>query len=291
MPGGLRLHRAFEEAGCLVINGGTGQSQLQVEVARAWGATVYAGTPSFLANLGDTAKSMGLDPRRDLHYRVGFSTAEALTPALRRELGDTFGIELFDHCGEAQIGPLAGECREHEGMHLHAQDLFCEFSIRRPASRSSPAAPARLSPHSWGRARCLWCATRPEMRSASCRTRVRVAIRRCVSYSSARSASFERSKAFLSTPRRCTRSPASFPSSAAFRSSSTIRRERLRPSGAAVATVQPVADPESLKQSLQQQLKATIIIQVDIELVTEADVPEAAGAPRFTETMIDLRKK
>ena len=30
MPGGLRLHRAFEEAGCLVINGGTGASRLQV---------------------------------------------------------------------------------------------------------------------------------------------------------------------------------------------------------------------------------------------------------------------
>src|SRR5262249_12438752 len=61
MPGGLRLHRAFEEAGCAVINGGTGQSRLQVEVAQAWGATVYAGTPSFLANLGDTAREMGLD--------------------------------------------------------------------------------------------------------------------------------------------------------------------------------------------------------------------------------------
>jgi phenylacetate-CoA ligase len=43
MPGGLRLHRAFEEAGCLVINGGTGASRLQVEVASAWQATVYAG--------------------------------------------------------------------------------------------------------------------------------------------------------------------------------------------------------------------------------------------------------
>src|SRR5215510_9495493 len=127
MPGGMRLHRAFEEAGCLVINGGTGSSRLQVEVARAWGATVYAGTPSFLANLGDTAKEMGLDPRRDLHYRVGFSTAEALTPALRRDLEATFGIELFDHIGEAQIGPVAGECRVHDGMHLHARDLFCEF--------------------------------------------------------------------------------------------------------------------------------------------------------------------
>ena len=108
MPGGLRLHRAFEAAGCLVINGGTGASELQVEVARAWQATVYAGTPSFLANLGDAARRMGLDPRRDLFYRVGFSTAEALPPALRHELHETFGIELFDHCGEAQIGPLAG---------------------------------------------------------------------------------------------------------------------------------------------------------------------------------------
>src|SRR5262249_17034144 len=33
MPGGLRLHRAFEEAGCLVLNGGTGNSRLQVELA------------------------------------------------------------------------------------------------------------------------------------------------------------------------------------------------------------------------------------------------------------------
>src|SRR5437016_11013409 len=127
MPGGLRLHRAFEEYGCVVLNGGTGASALQLQVARAWGATVYAGTPSFLAHLGDTAREMGLDPRRDLHYRVGFSTAEALTPALRRELEATFGIELYDHCGEAQIGPLAGECRLHDGMHLHARDLFCEF--------------------------------------------------------------------------------------------------------------------------------------------------------------------
>jgi phenylacetate-CoA ligase len=127
MPGGLRLHRAFEEHGCLVINGGTGASRLQVQLAHDYGATVYAGTPSFLAHLGDTAREMGLDPRRDLHYRVGFSTAEALTPALRRDLEDTFGIELFDHCGEAQIGPLAGECRLHDGMHLHARDLFCEF--------------------------------------------------------------------------------------------------------------------------------------------------------------------
>src|SRR5436309_15583726 len=90
MPGGLRLHRAFEEYGCLVTNGGTGASRLQVEVAHDYGATVFAGTPSFLANLADTAREMGLR----LPYRIGFSTAEALTPALRHRLRSAIGIEL-----------------------------------------------------------------------------------------------------------------------------------------------------------------------------------------------------
>src|SRR3989475_9440670 len=78
MPGGLRLHRAFEEYGCLVINGGTGASRLQVQIAHDYGATVYAGTPTFLANLADTAREMGLRPPS----RVVFSTAAARTPAL-----------------------------------------------------------------------------------------------------------------------------------------------------------------------------------------------------------------
>ncbi len=127
MPGGLRIHRAFEEFGCLVINGGVGNTEMQVKVARAWGATVYAGTPSFLRQIGVVAKELGLDTRKDLPYRLGFSTAEKLTPELREELDDTFGIELFDHIGEAQIGPVAGECRAHAGMHLSANDLFFEF--------------------------------------------------------------------------------------------------------------------------------------------------------------------
>lgn len=127
MPGGLRLHRAFEEYGCLVINGGVGNTEMQVQVARAYGATVYAGTPSFLRQIGVVAREMGIDLRREMPYRVAFSTAEKLTPELRAELDEMFGVELFDHIGEAQIGPVAGECKAHLGMHLSANDLFCEF--------------------------------------------------------------------------------------------------------------------------------------------------------------------
>ena len=52
-----------------------------------------------------------------------------------------FGIELFDHIGEAQIGPVAGECRAHQGMHLSANDLFFEFVD--PSSRE-PAKPGAV---------------------------------------------------------------------------------------------------------------------------------------------------
>jgi phenylacetate-coenzyme A ligase PaaK-like adenylate-forming protein len=138
MPGGLRIHRAFEESGCLVINGGVGNTEMQVQVARAWGATVYAGTPSFLRQIGLVARDSGIDLRREMPYRVGFSTAERLTPELRSELSDMFGIDMFDHIGEAQIGPVAGECRAHRGMHLSANDLFFEF--RDPTS-GEPARP------------------------------------------------------------------------------------------------------------------------------------------------------
>lgn len=123
MPGGLRMHRAFERYGCRLINGGTGNSELQAQIASTLGATVYVGTPSFLATLADAAEQQ----RRPLHYRVGFSTAEALTAALRRSLQDRLGIELFDHCGEAVIGPLAGECRAHDGMHFHQREMWLEL--------------------------------------------------------------------------------------------------------------------------------------------------------------------
>lgn len=123
MPGGLRMHRAFESFGCRVINGGVGNSELQAQIASALGATVYVGTPSFLATLADAAEQQGLP----LRYRLGFSTAEALTPKLRASLRERLGVELFDHCGEAVMGPLAGECHAHDGMHLHAREMFVEF--------------------------------------------------------------------------------------------------------------------------------------------------------------------
>lgn len=292
MPGGLRLHRAFEEAGCLVINGGTGNSRLQVEVAKAWGATVYAGTPSFLANLGDTAKEMGLDPRRDLSYRIGFSTAEALTPPLRRDLQETFGIELFDHCGEAQIGPLAGECRVHDGMHLHAIDLFCEFLDPEtgepvteggtgelvatqlgpralPLVRYAPGDVFRLLPGA-----CACGDPSPRLVFVGQKGAIR------------------KIKGVLVHPAQVHRALTEVPGVGRFQIEvDHPDGERYDRAVLRVGTTVSPDDPTALARFVAEKVKAVALISMDVELVPETAIPEAAAAPRFAEAMLDRRKK
>ena len=56
-----------------------------------------------------------------------------------------------------------------------------------------------------------------------------------------------------------------------------------------VGTLTAPADPAGLGRALAERLKATVLIQMDVELVPEADIPEAAGPPRFAEAMVDRR--
>jgi phenylacetate-CoA ligase len=290
MPGGLRLHRAFEEAGCLVLNGGTGNSRLQVELAQAWRATVYAGTPSFLANLGDTAREIGLDPRRDLAYRVGFSTAEALTPSLRRDLEETFGIELFDHCGEAQIGPLAGECRAHDGMHLHALDLFCEFLDLETGEPVSEGGTGELVATQLG-PRAL-----PLVRYAPGDV-FRLLPGACACGDPAPRVVFvgqvggiRKIKGVLVHPSQVHRALSEFPAVSRFQivvdhpAGERYDRAVLR-----VGLTAPAEDARALAHAIAERVKAVALVGMDVELVAEGELPEGAAAPRFSEAMVDRR--
>lgn len=292
MPGGLRLHRAFEEAGCLVINGGTGASELQLEVARAWRATVYAGTPSFLANLGDTARRMGLDPRRDLFYRVGFSTAEPLTPRLRSELSDTFGIELFDHCGEAQIGPLAGECRFHHGMHLHARDLFCEFLDPETGEPVGPGGIGEIVATQLGPRALPLVRYAPgdafELLGGACpcaNPSLRLLFAGQVGIA-------RKIKGVLIHPAQVHRVLSRHPEIARFQivvdhpPGERYDRATLR-----VALARAVDELDTLREVVVAELKSTVLIQMEVEFVEQGDIPEAAAAPRFAEAFVDLRGK
>ncbi|MEZ4517444.1 MAG: hypothetical protein R3C44_11635 [Chloroflexota bacterium] len=83
-PAGYLFDEAFVRLGATVIPAGTGNSDLQLQMAQVLGATGYVGTPSFLMSLIQKAEAQGLDFRQDFALRKAITTAEPLPPACAR---------------------------------------------------------------------------------------------------------------------------------------------------------------------------------------------------------------
>ncbi len=114
-PAAHELDEALNILGCTVVPTGVGQTEIQVTMARTVRATGYVGTPSFLLTILGKAKDMGMDR---LPFQVAQVGAEPFTEAMRRELADTHGIMARQGFGTADVGMLAYECAEANGMHL-----------------------------------------------------------------------------------------------------------------------------------------------------------------------------
>ncbi|MBI2361668.1 MAG: AMP-binding protein, partial [Deltaproteobacteria bacterium] len=75
--------------GALVVPAGSGAvtpSERQVRLAREWGTTVVAGTPSYVLHLADVAEKGGFDLKKDFKLRITCHTAEALSEPARRAI-------------------------------------------------------------------------------------------------------------------------------------------------------------------------------------------------------------
>src|SRR5205814_9478031 len=82
------LDSAARSLGCVVVPAGVGQTDLQVRIAAALGATCYLGTPSFLYTLVKRGRELGTP----LPIEVAFVTAEMFPESLRAELEKEFGV-------------------------------------------------------------------------------------------------------------------------------------------------------------------------------------------------------
>jgi phenylacetate-CoA ligase len=116
------LHRI----GCVSIPTGVGNTEKQVNVLKDLKANGFCGTPSFLLTIAEKAEEMGLDLKKDLNLRVGFVAAEMLPESLRSKLEEKFAMVIRQSYGTADIGCLAYECMEKNGMHI-ADDKIVEI--------------------------------------------------------------------------------------------------------------------------------------------------------------------
>ena len=121
--------------GALVVPTGSGSvtpSERQVKIARDWGVTVLAGTPSYVLHLADVAERQGFDLRKDFRLRRTIHTSETMTEAARRAIESRWGVSAYDNFGSVETGSPTFECEERSGYHVN-EDAYI-FEVLDPAT-------------------------------------------------------------------------------------------------------------------------------------------------------------
>ena len=106
---------------CLVITAGTAtvtSTRKQVELARRFQAAAILTTGDYLLRIAEEAQAMGLDVRRDLSIR-----ALATNVGQEGRLEELFGLTALATYGFHEVGTVAVECPEQDGLHIF-EDAF-----------------------------------------------------------------------------------------------------------------------------------------------------------------------
>jgi phenylacetate-CoA ligase len=124
-PAGIFLDEACSGIGCTMVPTGVGNTEIQVRTMVELKINGYLGTASFLLALIGKMAELGYNPATDLAVEIALVGGEILTPGLRKGLND-YGIIVRQAYITADLGTLAYECPQEEGMHI-ADDIYLEI--------------------------------------------------------------------------------------------------------------------------------------------------------------------
>jgi|APSaa5957512535_1039671.scaffolds.fasta_scaffold07886_3 phenylacetate-CoA ligase len=89
-----------------------------------WNPKFLRGYPSALKLIAEHALRNGW---KLPNLKAAFSASEVVPEGLRETLRNAFGIELFDHYGQAEITCMFHDCEEHTGMHIDWEYGYVEL--------------------------------------------------------------------------------------------------------------------------------------------------------------------
>lgn len=135
------IDRALRMIGCCVIPGGVGQTERHLEVIRAIGVDAIVAFPTFLEHILALSEDQG----SPLPLKKAVVMGELSHPVSKRRIRETYGIEVREFYGTADVGAVAWECSAHSGMHLR-EDILVEFLSPdgNTPVEPSPDSPAEL---------------------------------------------------------------------------------------------------------------------------------------------------
>ena len=125
--GALGLHFGLANIGAAVMPTSSGNTKKQIMFMQDMKTTLLVATPSYALHIAEVARSMGLDPQKDLKVKTGLFGGEGMTEAMRAEMKKLWGPNFMctQNYGMSELcGPgVAGECEALCGMHIN-EDWF-----------------------------------------------------------------------------------------------------------------------------------------------------------------------
>ena len=100
-------------------------SETQLELIDHLKPTVWLGMASYGLHLANLAEAKGFDLAASTVKKL-IVAAEPLSPVKRKKLEDAWGAEVFDHFGMTEGAFVAGEGVGHHGLHIWADQFYCE---------------------------------------------------------------------------------------------------------------------------------------------------------------------
>jgi len=123
-------HYAGEKMGCEVVPGGVLDTEARILKMQELRTTALMATPTYVLGMADTARSMGIDPAKDLQVKRILCAGEpgASIPATKQRMEEAWGAKVHDHVGATEIGAWAYECTAQPGgLHINEALFLTEL--------------------------------------------------------------------------------------------------------------------------------------------------------------------
>jgi phenylacetate-CoA ligase len=123
--GGLGIHYGIEHLGAVAVPISGGNTPRQITLIQDFKPRGISGTPSYILNIVEEMKKMGLNPR-ETSIEYGIFGAEPWSEEMRAQLEELLDIKAIDIYGLSEVlGPgVSIECHEaQDGLHI-AEDHF-----------------------------------------------------------------------------------------------------------------------------------------------------------------------
>jgi phenylacetate-CoA ligase len=143
----LGFWTAFEAAaqhGCLCVPGGGLGSAARARAILAHRANVLCCTPTYALRLVETARAEGIDlTSASIRTIIVAGEPGGSVPAIRDRIGSAWnGARVVDHYGMTEVGPVAVEDPEHDGVLRVLEDSYFAEVIE--PSGTAPVAPGGI---------------------------------------------------------------------------------------------------------------------------------------------------